>query len=166
LTTVSAPTEILVIKSRLLSMEKQPPTDRNENEWSEMCVSGIALLGSISLFSAIFLGPEMVPFGYGLLFLSEILRTGMRAIAAISTIETNSVFNEIRKKFAEKGGLYDEEYIKIPEIKNAYENMSSQSMNWWVLSWKAIVPLYTAGFKVYKNGTIGEVDFDMTACWP
>ena len=89
------------------------------------------------------------------------------ALLVIDLVEegTKQTFKQILEDFSKEKSTFEIIYKKesnqiesgIDEIlKLAYD------MSWWELSWRAIVPLYSRGFKLYREGS-GEVSYGETS---
>jgi hypothetical protein len=69
---------------------------------------------------------------------------------------TYQVYKKIMEEFSKDKSTFKLIYCKdtsSPSIATLFENLkkTSASMEWWDLSWRAIVPLFSAGFKAYKE---------------
>jgi hypothetical protein len=78
---------------------------------------------------------------------------------------TLQVFKQIMEEFSKDDSTFKLVYCKnnsSSTIPNLFENLkrSIHAMEWWDLSWRAVVPLFNAGFKAYqangKDVSLGE----------
>jgi hypothetical protein len=99
--------------------------------------------------------------GLGIIFsaIGAILTVGTAiTLLIIDLIEegTSQAFKQIIEDFSKEESTYGTIYCKesiAGSIKTSIDKirLSIADLNWWDLSWRAIVPLYSSGFKQYKG---------------
>jgi len=72
---------------------------------------------------------------------------------------TEAAFENMRAQFTRDDGMYEKRYKHIPAIKSAYEELTKaeNAMDFWELSWRAIVPLYELGFVAYDDTVYSRI---------
>jgi hypothetical protein len=72
--------------------------------------------------------------------------------------EVETAFANLRKAFIKDGSVYATEYVNNSKVKSACDAVVSaeKDSKWWLMSWRAIVPLYNMGFRVVDPDTKKE----------
>jgi len=137
-----------------------------EGETARAIWSLVAAGGSLALT----IGFGIMAFGAGtswtgigtLLILVGVVVTVVAAIAllvmSLFQQETESAFATMRKALMKDDSVYATEYVKNATVKSAFDGVLSaeKDSKWWLMSWRAIVPLYNLGFRVIDPDTKQE----------
>jgi hypothetical protein len=131
-----------------------------------------AMVGSILLSAGYFLmilGASTSWAGVGVVIaaIGAVISVGASiASLVIDLVEegTKQTFKQILEDFSKEKSTFEIVYKKdsrasqIPSLIDELLQLSDD-ISWWDLSWRAIVPLYSRGFKLYREGNNAEVSY-------